>query len=66
MASVIVSVLGAITVAITLPMIDTYGTAVTYLLCAVLIWMSYGNVVVLEKQTIHDIRSRVMLHHQIW
>jgi len=35
-------VLAAMTVAITLPMIDAYGAAVTYLLCAVLIWISYG------------------------
>ena len=39
------SVLGAMTAAVTLPMIDAYGAAVTYLLCAVLIWISYGYVV---------------------
>jgi hypothetical protein len=42
-------VLGAITVAVTLPMIDAYGAAVTYLLCAVLIWISYGYVVPKKK-----------------
>jgi hypothetical protein len=40
------SVLGAITVAVTFPMIDTFGAVVTYLLCAVLMWISYGYVVV--------------------
>ena len=44
------SVLAAMTVAITLPMIDVYGAAVTYLLCAVLIWISYGYVVVPKKK----------------
>jgi hypothetical protein len=38
------SVLGAITVAATLPLIDAYGAAVMYLLFAVLIWISYGYV----------------------
>ena len=45
------AVLGAITVAATLPMIDAYGAAVMYLLCALLIWISYGYVVVLTKKT---------------
>ena len=40
------SVLGAMTVAVTLPIIDAYGAAVVYLLCAVVIWISYGYVVV--------------------
>jgi hypothetical protein len=46
LASVMSAVLGAITVAVTLPMIDAYGAAVMYLLCALLIWISYGYVVV--------------------
>ena len=35
-------------------MIDAYGAAVTYLLCAILIWTSYGYVIIPEnkKQTI--------------
>jgi len=37
------SVIAAMSVAVTLPMIDAYGAAVTYLLCAVLIWFSYGG-----------------------
>ena len=44
------SVLAATTVAITLPVIDAYGAAVTYLLCAVLIWISYGYVIVPQKK----------------
>ena len=40
------SVLGASTVAVILPMIDAYGAAVTYLLITLLIWISYGYVVV--------------------
>ena len=43
------SVIAALTVAVTLPMIDVYGAAVTYLLCAVLIWISYGYVVLPTK-----------------
>ena len=39
------SVLGATIVAVTLPVIDTCGAAVTYFLYAVVIWMSYGYVV---------------------
>ena len=50
LTSVMGSVLGAITVAITLPMIDAYGAAVTYLLCAALIWISYGYVLVPIKR----------------
>ena len=44
--SLMCSVLAAMMVAIILPMIDAYGAAVTYLLCAILIWISYGYVVV--------------------
>jgi len=43
------SVLGAITVAVTLTMIDAYGAAVMYLLCAVLIWISYGGLYYIIK-----------------
>jgi hypothetical protein len=48
--SLMCAVLAAMTVAITLPMIDAYGAAVMYLLCAVLIWISYGYVVVPERK----------------
>ena len=41
------SVLVAMTVAIILPMIYTYGIAVSYTLCAVLIWVSYRYVIIL-------------------
>ena len=44
------AVLGAMTVGVILPMIDTYGAAVTYLLSAVLVWISFGYVVVPEKK----------------
>ena len=40
------SVLVAMTVAVVLPMIHTYGIAVSYTLCAVLIWVSYRYVIV--------------------
>jgi hypothetical protein len=43
------SVLGAITVAVTLLTIDACAAAVTYLLCAVLICISYGYVVPKKK-----------------
>jgi len=36
------SVLAAMSVAVALPMIDAYGAAATYLLCTLLIWISYG------------------------
>ena len=38
------SIIVAMTVAIILPMIYTYGIAVTYTLCAILIWVSYRYV----------------------
>ena len=44
------SVLGAIAIAVILPMIDTFGIAVSYVLCAVLIWISYGYVVLPKKK----------------
>ena len=48
--SVMRSVVVAMTVAVTLPMIYTYGIAVSYTLCAVLIWVSYRYVIVPEKK----------------
>ena len=42
------SVIGATTIAFVLPMIDAYGAAVTYLLFTLLMWISYGYVVVLK------------------
>ena len=47
--SVMRAVLGATVVAVILPMIDAYGAAMTYLLCAILIWTSYGYVIVPKK-----------------
>ena len=44
------SVLGAIAIAVILPMIDAFGIAVSYVLCAVLIWISYGYVVLPKKK----------------
>ena len=44
------SVLVALTVAIILPMIYTFGIAVSYTLCAVLIWVSYRYVIFSEKK----------------
>ena len=55
LASIMCCVLAAMTVAITLPMIDAYGSAVMYLLCAVLIWISYGYVVVPTKKQIDSL-----------
>ena len=49
-SSVMLSVLCATIVAVILPMIDAYGAAVTYLLCAILIWTSYGYVIVPENK----------------
>jgi hypothetical protein len=49
LASIMRSVLAAMMVAVTLPMIDAYGAAVMYLLYALLIWISYGYVVVPKK-----------------
>ena len=43
--SVMYSVQIAMAIAVILPMIDTYGVAVSYALCALLIWISYGYVV---------------------
>jgi hypothetical protein len=46
------SVLGAMTTAVILPMIDAYGTDVTYLLFTLLIWISqaYGYVCCLFRK----------------
>ena len=48
--SVMRSVQVAMTVAVILPMIHAYGIAVSYTLCAVLIWISCGYVIVPEKK----------------
>lgn len=48
------SLLAAMCVAVSLPMIDAYGAAVTYLLCALLMWISYGYVVVPKKKKKQD------------
>ena len=44
------SVLVAMTVAVILPMIYTYGIVISYTLCAVLIWVSYRYVIFPEKK----------------
>ena len=54
------SVLAAMTVAVTLPMIDVYGVAVMYLLYAILIWISYGYVVVPKR------KSKGFADNDIW
>jgi len=41
--TVMYSVQGAIAIAVMLPMIDAYGVAVSYALCSLLIWISYGG-----------------------
>ena len=46
LASSLRSVLVAMAVAVTLPMINSYGIVVTNALCAVLVWISFGYVVV--------------------
>ena len=40
------AVQSATAIAVILPMIEAYGIAVSYVLCASLIWISYGYVVV--------------------
>jgi hypothetical protein len=45
------SIVVAIIVAVSLPMIDTYGIFLTNALCAVLVWISFRYVFVSEKQT---------------
>ena len=47
LASIMRSVVAAMTIAVTLPMIDAYGVAVMYLLHAILIWISYVYVIIL-------------------
>ena len=44
------SVLVALAVAATLPMINTFGILVTHAVCAVLVWLSFVYVVVLKKK----------------
>ena len=46
--------LAAMGVAVILPMIDAYGIAISHVPCAVLIWISYGYVVV-SKETKIDL-----------
>ena len=41
--------LGVMAVAVILPMINVYGIVVSYVLSALLIWISYGYVVVPKK-----------------
>ena len=50
LASAFRSVIVALAVAATLPMIDTYGILVTNALCAVLVWISFVYVVVLKNK----------------
>jgi hypothetical protein len=52
--SVMFSILGAMAIAVILPMIDAYGIAVSYVLCAVLISISYGYVVVPKKNEMNS------------
>ena len=44
------AVQSATAIAVILPMIEAYGTAVSYVLCASLIWISYRYVVVPKKK----------------
>ena len=50
LASALRSVLVALAVAATLPMINAYGILVTNALCAVLVWISFVYVIVLKKR----------------
>ena len=50
LASAFRSVIVALAVAATLPMIDTYGILLTNVLCAVLVWISFVYVVVLKNK----------------
>ena len=49
LASSLRSILVAIAVAATLPMIDAYGIVVTNALCALFVWISFVYVVVLKQ-----------------
>lgn len=53
LASVMRSVIVAITIAASLPMIDAYGIAETYALCTVLVWISFGYVVFLKMNLLY-------------
>ena len=50
LASALRSVLVALAVAATLPMINAYGILVTNALCAALVWISFVYVIVLKKR----------------
>jgi hypothetical protein len=50
LASALRSVLVALAVAVTLPMIDTYGILLTHTLCAVSVWISFVYVVILKRK----------------
>ena len=58
MASILRSVLGATTIAFTLPLIDAYGAAATYLVFTVIIWTSYGYVVVPKSKQMDSLIMR--------
>jgi hypothetical protein len=58
--SVMRAVLGATIVAVILPMIDAYGAAMTYLLCAILIWTSYGYVIISGEKKGKQMDSLIM------
>jgi len=47
--NVMYSVQGAMAIAVILPMINAYGIAVSYALCALLIWIAYGGLYYLIK-----------------
>ena len=44
------AVLVAMATAVALPMIDMYGIVITNALCAVLVWLSFGYVIVLKRK----------------
>ena len=58
LASLMRSVVVALTIAASLPMMDACGIVVTYALCAVLIWISSGYVFRSEKkETCHKFNN---------
>ena len=68
-ASALRAVLVALAVAATLPMIDAYGILVTNALGAVLVWISFVYVVVLNRIIIPILMTSdkwIMLRHQVW
>ena len=52
LASALRSALTAMAIAVTLPLIDTYGIAITHALCAVLLWLSFGYVIALGNKSV--------------